>query len=112
MRSGGVLKMTTIGCAVLAAAAVVGSALTGHLAFGAGLAAGLLLGPVNGYAFQELLVRRAPLRIASLLRLVAFSSLVLLAAVIFGTQAWTVPLGIGLAQLVMVAAGVRQGLRA
>jgi hypothetical protein len=40
------------------------------------------------------------------------SSLVLLAAVIFGTQAWTVPLGIGLGQLVMVAAGVRQGLRA
>jgi hypothetical protein len=32
--------------------------------------------------------------------------------VAFGPQAWTVPLGIGLAQLVMVAAGVRQGLRA
>lgn len=112
MRSGGVLRMTTIGCAALAAAAVAGSALTGHLAVGAGLAAGLLLGPVNGYAIQELLVRRTPFRTASLIRLVAFSSLVLLAAVIFGTIAWTVPLGIGLAQLVMVAAGVRQGLRA
>ena len=106
------LKMTTIGCAILATAIVVGSALTGHLAFGAGLAAGLLLGPVNGYAMQELLVRRTPFRLASMMRLVAFSSLVLLAAVIFGTVAWTVPLGIGLAQLVMAAAGVRQGLRA
>ena len=46
------------------------------------------------------------------MRLVAFSGLVLVAAVAFGPQAWTVPLGIGLAQLVMVAAGVRQGLRA
>jgi hypothetical protein len=107
-----VLRMTTIGCAVLAAAAVAVSALTGHIAFGAGVAAGLLLGPVNGYAIQEALVRRTPFRLASVVRLVALSSLVLLAAVIFGTQAWTVPLGIGLGMLVMVGAGVRQGLRA
>jgi len=112
MTSGGVLKMTTIGCAVLAVTSVVASTLFGHISFGMGIAAGLLLGPVNGYAIQELLVRRTPFRIASLMRLVALSSLVLLAAVIFGTQAWTVPLGIGLAQLVMAGAGVRQGLRA
>jgi hypothetical protein len=112
MRSGGVLRMTTIGCALLAAATVAGTALTGHLGFGAGIAVGLLMGPVNGYAIQELLVRGTPFRIASLIRLVALSSLVLLAALIFGTQAWTVPLGIGLGLLVMVAAGVRQGLRA
>ena len=105
------LKMTTIGCAVLAAAIVMASALAGHVGFGVGLAAGLLLGSLNGYAIQELLARRAPFRAASLMRLVAFSSLVLIAVLIFGTQAWTVPLGIGLAQLVMVGAGVRQGLR-
>lgn len=112
MRSGGVLKMTTVGCAVLAAAIVAASTLAGHFGFGIGLSAGLLLGSLNGYAIQELLVRRAPFRAASLMRLVAFSSLVLVAVLVFGTQAWTVPLGIGLAQLVMVAAGVRQGLRA
>jgi len=112
VRSGGVLKMTTIGCAALAAATVAGSAWTGHLGFGAGIAVGLLMGPVNGYAIQELLVRGTPFRIASLMRLVALSLLVLLAAAIFGTQAWTVPLGIGIGLLVMVAAGVRQGLRA
>jgi hypothetical protein len=110
--SGGLLRMTTIGCAALAAAIGVGCVLTGHPAVGIGLAAGLLLGPVNGYAIQELLVRRTPFRMASLARLVAMSALVLLAAVLFGTQAWTVPLGIGIAQLVMVAAGVRQALRA
>jgi hypothetical protein len=112
MRSGGVLRMTTVGCAALAAAIGVGSALTGHLSVGIGLAAGLLLGSVNGYAIQGLLARRTPFRLASLMRLVAFSALVLVAVLIFGRQAWTVPLGIGLAQLVMVAAGVRQGLRA
>ncbi len=112
MRSGGVLKVTMVGCAVLAAVTVVGSALTGHLGFGIGLATGLVLGSFNGYAIQGLLARNAPFRLASLMRLVTFSALVLVAAAVFGPQAWTVPLGIGLAQLVMVAAGVRQGLRA
>ena len=112
MRSGGMLKVTMVGCAVLALATVAVSALTGHLGFGVGLATGLVLGSFNGYAIQGLLARRAPFRVASLMRLVAFSALVLIAAVAFGPQAWTVPLGIGLAQLVMVAAGVRQGLRA
>jgi O-antigen/teichoic acid export membrane protein len=107
-----VLKMTTIGCAVLAAAVVVATTLAGHMGVGVGLAAGLLLGSLNGYVIQEFLARRTPFRTASLMRLVAFSSVVLIAALIFGAQAWTVPLGIGLAQLVMVAAGVRQGLRA
>ena len=112
MRSGGVLKMTTIGCAVLAAAILAATTLAGHFGFGIGLAAGLLLGSLNGYVIQGMLDRKTPFRVASLGRLVGFSSLVLVAVLIFGTQAWTVPLGIGLAQLVMVAAGVRQGLRA
>ena len=112
MRSGGVLKMTTIGCAVLAAVIVVATTWAGYAGFGIGLAAGLLLGSLNGYVIQGMLERRTPFRTASLGRLIGFSSLVLVAALIFGTRAWTLPLGIGLAQLVMVAAGVRQGLRA
>jgi len=107
-----VLKLTTIGCAVLAAAIVVATTLAGHFGFGIGLAAGVLLGSLNGYVIQRMLERRTPFRASSLGRLIGFSSLVLVAVLIFGTQAWTVALGIGLAQLVMVAAGVRQGLRA
>jgi len=107
-----VLKSTTIGCAALALASVVASTLSGHLGFGIGLAAGVLLGSLNGYVIQGMLDRRTPFRTASIMRLDGFSSLVLVAVIVFGTQAWTVPLGIGLAQLVMVAAGVRQGLRA
>ena len=106
------LKMTTSGCAALAVTILVASTLSGHAGVGIGLAAGLLLGSLNGYVIQGMLERRTPFRMASLARLIGFSSLALVAVLLFGTQAWTVPLGIGLAQLVMVAAGVRQGLRA
>jgi hypothetical protein len=47
-----------------------------------------------------------------MLRLVTLSVLGLLVAVLFGISAWPVMIGIGVAQLVMVGAGVRQGLRA
>jgi hypothetical protein len=43
---------------------------------------------------------------------VMFTSIVVIAALILGSAAWTLPLGIGLAQLVLVGAGIRQGLRA
>jgi hypothetical protein len=112
MRSVGLLKTTVTACAVLAAAIVTDSALTGHLSMGLGIAAGLLLGSLNGYLIQGLLGRGTPMVAGSLLRLVIFSSIVLLAALMLGTAAWTLPLGIGIAQLVMVGAGIRQGLRA
>jgi len=112
MRSGGLLKTTVTACAALAAAVVVGSALTGHFPLGLGLAAGLLLGSINGYLIQVLLGRGTPMVAGSLLRLVMFSSIVLIAALMLGTAAWTLALGIGVAQLVMVGAGVRQGLQA
>jgi hypothetical protein len=112
MRSGGVLKMTVAACALLAAAIAVGAALLGHLAAGAGIAAGLLLGSLNGYLIQALLSRGAPMVAGSMLRLVAFTSIVVVAALLMRSAAWTLPLGIGLAQLVLVGAGIRQGLRA
>ena len=113
MRSvGRLLKTTVTACAALAAALVAVTALTGHLSFGLGIAAGLLLGSLNGYLIQALLGRGTPMVAGSLLRLVMFSSIVLIAALMLGTAAWTLPLGIGIAQLVMVGAGIRQGLRA
>jgi hypothetical protein len=112
MRSGGVLKMTVTACAFLAAAIAIGAALLGHLSLGMGVGAGLLLGSLNGYLLQALLGRGTPMLVGSLLRLVAFTSVVLVAALMLGSAAWTLPLGIGLAQLVLVGAGIRQGLRA
>jgi len=112
MRSGGVLKITVTACAILALAVVTGAALVGHLSQGMGIGAGLLLGSLNGYLLQALMGRGAPMVAGSLLRLVAFTSVVLVAALMLGTAAWTLPLGIGLAQLILVGAGIRQGLRA
>ena len=112
MTSGGVLKLTVTACALLAAAIAAGAGLTGHLWLGIGVAAGLVLGSANGYLIQALLGRGTPFVAGSLLRLVAFSLIAVPAALILGRAGWTVPLGVGLAQLVMVGAGVRQGLRA
>ncbi len=112
MTSGGVLRVTVAACCVLAAAVAVTGIVAGHAGLGAGVAAGLLLGSVNGYLIQALLSRGTPFVAASLMRLVGLTLIVALAALVVGGSAWTIALGIGLAQLVMVAVGVRQGLRA
>ena len=112
MKSAGVLKLTVTGCAVLAASMAVGAAIAGHAMLGIGVAAGLLLGSMNGYVIQALLGRGTPFVAGSLMRIAGLSAIVFVAALIFRSSGWTVPLGIGLAQLVMVAAGVRQGVKA
>ena len=111
MTSGGVLRQTVVACSVLSVAVAVVASASGHLGLGLGMAAGLMLGSVNGYLIQGLLNRGTPFVAASLLRILFFSSLVLIAALTMRGSAWTVALGIGLAQLVMVLAGVRSGLR-
>ena len=111
MTSSGVLRQTVLACLILSVAVAVIASASGHLDLGLGMVAGLMLGSVNGYFIQGLLNRGAPFMAASLLRIMFFSSLVLIAALTMRGSAWTVALGIGLAQLVMVAAGVRSGLR-
>ena len=111
MTSGGVLRQTVLACVAISVAIAAVAAAGGHAAIGLGVAVGLILGSANGYLIQGLLNRGAPFVAASLLRILFFSSLVLIAALTMGGSAWTVALGIGLAQLVMVVAGVRSGLR-
>jgi hypothetical protein len=111
MTSAGVLQKTVVACSILSVAAVALAIAIGHLAIGVGLAAGLLLGSANGYLIQGLINRGAPFVAASLLRILFFTSIVLIAALSLREAAWPLALGIGLAQLVMVAVGVRTGLR-
>ncbi len=106
------LRETVIASAVIALVATTIAALFGQISIGIGLAAGLLLGSANGYAIQVLLGHAAPFLAGSMLRLVTLSALALLLAVAFGIAAWPVMIGIAGAQLVMVGAGVRQGMRA
>ena len=111
MTSGGVLRQTVLACVAISVAIAAVASASGHAAIGLGVAVGLILGSANGYLIQGLLNRGAPFVAASLLRILFFSSLVLIAALTMRGSAWTVALGIGLAQLVMVVAGVRSGLR-
>jgi hypothetical protein len=106
------LRETVIASAVLALVATTIAGLFGQITIGVGLGAGLLLGSANGYAIQALLGQAAPFLAGSLLRLATLSALALLLAVAVGISAWPVMIGIAVAQLVMVGAGVRQGLRA
>jgi len=106
------LRETVIASAILALIATTVGGIVGHVSIGLGLAAGLLLGSANGFAIDALLGNATPFLAASMLRLVTLSVLGLLASVLFGISAWPVMIGIGVAQLVMVGAGVRQGLRA
>jgi hypothetical protein len=105
------LKETVIVCAILALIAISIAGLFGQFSMGVGFAAGLLLGSANGYAIDALLGQSAPFLAASMLRLAGFSAVGLLLAVAIGISAWPVMIGVAGAQLVMVGAGVRQGLR-
>lgn len=103
---------TVVASFVLAVAAVVGAFFVGQVPIGAGVAAGLLLGSWNGFIIKAALDRGAPILVTSFLRLTLLSLLALAAARILGASIWPVVAGVGVAQLVMVGVGVRQGLRA
>jgi hypothetical protein len=106
------LRDSVVASATLAVAVTAAFALFGQIAIGLGIGAGLLLGSANGFAIQAFVARDTPFLAASMFRLVTLSALGVLLAVVFGISAWPVMIGVASAQLVMVGAGVRQGLRA
>ncbi len=110
MRFGGILRGTLVACAAAAAISVVASILLGHFSTGLGLAAGLVIGGFNAHAVASVLDRKVPFVAGTLVRLVFFSVTALLAAMLLRSDAWSVVLGVGVAQAVMAAAAVRQGL--
>jgi hypothetical protein len=107
-----ILRETVVACAMLGLAAAAVAGVAGHESVGIGIAIGLLLGSTNGYLIVGLLDQNSSFLFGSLMRLAILSSVALGAAVLLQGSAWTVLLGVGAAQLVMVVAGVRQGLRA
>ncbi len=99
-------------CLLLAVMVFVGAELAGRASVGMGLAVGVLIGSFNGFTLQAVVDRRAPILATSIVRLALFSLLSIAAARLIGGSIWSVALGVGLAQLVMVGFGVRQGMRA
>jgi hypothetical protein len=105
------LRETVIASAVLAAAITLIAGLTGHLMFGLSIGAGLMLGSGNGYLFLALLNHGAPIVGGTMLRLISITFVVVIGTLVFGLAMWPAVLGLAAAQLVMVAASVRQGMR-
>ena len=112
MRLGSIQGQTLSLCLLLAVMVFVGADLAGQAAVGMGLAVGLMIGSFNGFTLQAVIDRRAPILATSIVRLALFSLVAIVAARLLGGSIWSVVLGVGLAQLVMVAVGARQGLRA
>lgn len=106
------LRETVAASAALALIIVLIAGLSGHFSTGVGLGAGLVVGSFNGHLVARTLEGGAPFVGTSLLRMAAISAIAILAAALLGVAAWTVLIGVGAAQFILVAAGIRQGLRA
>lgn len=106
-----VLRGTVAGSLVLAVATVAASTAMGRLDIGVAVAVGLVIGSANGYLMVATVNQRAPFVAASIFRMALLTSTALIAALILSVPAWAVLLGVGAAQVVMTAAGVREGLR-
>ena len=106
------MRETLAASAVLGALALLVSLIVGHSDIGLGVAAGLVIGSMNGVLVRQALTQRAPFVVASVARLVLLSGAAILLAYLFRASAVALVLGVACAQLVMVAVSVRQGLRA
>jgi hypothetical protein len=106
------LRETVVGSALLAIAIVLLAGVTSHLTFGLSVAAGLMLGSGNGYLVLALINHGTPFFAGTMFRLTAITVVLLMASILFGLTMWPAVLGLAAAQLVMVAASVRQGMRA
>ena len=100
---------TAIACAAMAlAASAIGVAL-GHPRAGIALAAGLLVGSVNGYLAERAVGLGVAFLATSLGRLVALSAAGLGAGLLLGLDvAWLSLVGLAAAQFVLVAAAIRK----
>jgi len=107
-----ILRETAVGCTMLALVVAVVAGIAGHTSIGIGVAIGLVLGSINGYLLIAMLDVNSSFLFASVMRLAVLSAVAFGAALLLQVSAWAVLLGVGAAQMVMVVAGVRQGLRA
>ena len=112
MKLGGMVRDTVVASAALATMVVIVAGAAGNLSLGIGLGAGLIIGSFNGRLVAGTLELGAPFVASSVVRMAAVSAVAILAALVLGIAPWALLIGVGAAQLVMVAAGIRQGLRA
>ena len=99
-------------CAGAAVIAVIVGILIGHPAQGGALATGLAIGSVNGAMAAKLIALPVPFLATSLLRIVTLSMIAIAIGLAFGlANIWLVILGLGVAQVVLAGAALREQLR-
>jgi large-conductance mechanosensitive channel len=96
----------------LAATALLAGFILEQRTIGLGVAVGLVVGAANGELIQRVIASRLPFVVSSILRMVGLSAIAIGIAFLVGASPVTLLLGLATAQLVMVGAAVRQGLRA
>jgi hypothetical protein len=99
-------------CAGAAVIAAVVGVLIGHPGPGAALATGLAIGSINGALAAKLIALPVPFLATSLLRIITLSLIGIAIGLAFGVaNIWLVILGLGISQVVLAAAALRESLR-
>ena len=99
-------------CAGAAVVAAVVGLLVGHPGPGGALATGLAIGSINGAMAARLIALPIPFLATSLLRIITLSMIGIAIGLAFGlANIWLVILGLGVAQVVLAAAALRESLR-
>jgi len=99
-------------CAGAAVISALAGIVLGHPAQGGALATGLAIGSVNGAMAAKLIALPVPFLATSLLRIVTLSMIAIAIGLAFGVaNIWLVILGLGVAQVVLAGAALREQLR-
>jgi hypothetical protein len=112
VKGDGIVRATWTASVALASIAFLAGFVLNQRSLGLGLAIGLLVGAGNGQLIQRVIASGAPFVVSSVVRMATVSALAILVALLVGGSPIAVLLGVGAAQFVMVAASVREGLRA
>ncbi len=99
-------------CAGAAVISVLVGLIVGHPGPGGALATGLAIGSINGAMAAKLIALPIPFLATSLLRIMTLSLIGIAIGLAFGlANVWLVILGLGVAQVVLAAAALREQLR-
>ena len=106
------VRNAAIFCAGAAVIAAVVGVVLGHAGPGGALATGLAIGSINGALAARLIALPLPFLATSLLRVLTLSMIGIAIGLAFGlANIWLVILGLGVAQVVLAVAALRESLR-
>lgn len=112
MKGVAIVRETVAASVAVASVAFLAGFVLNQRSIGLGIALGLVVGAGNGELIQRVIESRTPFVVSSILRMAGLSAAAIAVAFIIGASPIDLLIGVALAQFVMVAVAVRQGLRA